>query len=51
MEDTLTLWAEILKIPELTGKPTILMLNKVDIFKAKVAKKNIDCFFPEYKVQ
>jgi len=49
LADTLSLWEEIMKVPELAGKPTILMLNKVDIFKQKVQKKGIDCFFPEYK--
>jgi guanine nucleotide-binding protein G(i) subunit alpha len=30
-------------------KPIFLFLNKVDIFKRKMAKKDLTCLFPEYK--
>lgn len=47
--DTLELWREILQLSELAHKPIILMLNKVDIFKQKIQKKGIDCFWTDYK--
>jgi len=49
MQDTLDMFSEMCTTDETNGKAFVLMLNKLDLFQQKVAKRNIDCFFTEYK--
>lgn len=49
MQDTLTLFREVVNSFQIKDKPIVLLLNKVDIFKEKVRRKGIEVFFKEYK--
>ncbi len=49
MDDALDLFEEICLLEETQSKFVILMLNKVDLFRDKILKKNLDCYFADYK--
>jgi len=48
MMDTLDMFEEICILEETAKKPIILLLNKIDLLKEKIARKNLNSFFPEY---
>ena len=43
------MFKDVIISDQVKGKPVILLLNKVDIFKEKIKRKGIDFFFKEYK--
>lgn len=51
MVDTLDLWKEVMEMPTVQRRTVVVLLNKLDLFKAKMAsnkKKNFQKFFTEY---
>ncbi len=49
MVDTLDLFSELRSSEETAGKYLILMLNKLDLFQAKIKEKPLSALFPAYK--
>jgi guanine nucleotide-binding protein G(i) subunit alpha len=49
MLESLEVFEELLNSEIFKGIPILLLLNKLDIFTQKISKKDLSCFFPEYK--
>jgi guanine nucleotide-binding protein G(i) subunit alpha len=49
MLESLEVFEELLNSELFKGIPILLLLNKLDIFTQKIAKKDLSCVFPEYK--
>lgn len=52
MRETLSLFRELLELPSCESKTIIVLLNKLDLFKEKLAssrKENFQKFFTDYK--
>lgn len=51
MADTLDLWKETVEMPLVQRRTVVVLLNKLDLFKAKMStnkKKNFQKFFTDY---
>lgn len=52
MRETLSIFREMLELPSCESKTIIVLLNKLDLFKEKIAssrKENFQKFFTDYK--
>jgi guanine nucleotide-binding protein G(i) subunit alpha len=49
MLESLNVFEDLLLENNFKETPILLLLNKLDIFTQKIAKKDLSCVFPEYK--
>jgi guanine nucleotide-binding protein G(i) subunit alpha len=49
MLESLNVFEDLLLENNFKETPILLLLNKLDIFTQKIAKKDLGCVFPEYK--
>ena len=49
MLESIELFDETINGNHFKDTPVVLFLNKLDVFKSKIAKKDLTCTFPEYE--
>ena len=49
LEESLEVFAEVLRYPGFSAVPVVLVLNKEDVFREKIRHSHLGHFFPDYE--